>query len=145
MDTLVACPRCSKLNRVLLQPHGKDAPVCGHCKTELPVHSGVQDLEGKTLSTLIQKSSRPLVVDFWAPWCGPCRAFAPTFIQAAHENGGKMVFAKLNTEADQASGALYKVRSIPTLVVFNDGIEVGRASGALPLPELHQFLNRWIR
>jgi thioredoxin 2 len=141
MDTIVVCGNCKKLNRVNVE--SKQEAICGNCKASLSVHEGVQDLKDDTLTTLVQKSSRPIVVDFWAPWCGPCKAFAPTFQQAAKTFGGKVVFAKLNTEAEPAGGARFHVRGIPTLIVFKNGVEVDRVSGALPLPELTQFLSRW--
>lgn len=142
MDTLSVCPKCESLNRVDLTRSAK--PVCGRCQAELPIHDGIEDLNTRTLNALIHKSSRPVVVDFWAPWCGPCRAFAPNYVQAAREMAGKLVLTKLNTEENPDAGAAYQIRGIPTLMVFVNGAEVDRQSGAMPLPMLMDYLKRWV-
>lgn len=143
-DTLAICPGCGSLNRVDLARASTVAPICGKCRKDLPLKDGIQELSGSALLRLIEKSSRPVVVDFWAPWCGPCRAFAPTYAQAARELGGKIVFAKLNTEAHPDAGQGFQIKSIPTLAVFRDGREQDRQSGARPLPDLLAYLRRWI-
>lgn len=143
MNTLVVCPTCEKMNRVALDRASTASPVCGNCKTELPLHDGVQDISATALGKLIRTSDRPLVVDFWAAWCGPCKAFAPTFKMAARELGGQMIFAKLNTETFPQAGQTYQIRGIPTLIVFKNGVEVDRQSGAMPLPMLREYLTRW--
>lgn len=143
MDTLVVCPKCEAMNRVGLSRANQSQAICGRCKTELPLHEGLQELSISTLNVLIKKSSRPVVVDFWAPWCGPCRSFAPTYKQAALELAGKMVLTKLNTEANPAAGDAFHIKGIPTLAVFVNGAEVARESGAMPLPTLINFLKRF--
>ncbi len=138
--TYVVCEKCKGLNRVKFDsPHGKSA-VCGKCKSTLAFHDGVSDLSTVSLETLSNKSPLPVVVDFWAPWCGPCRAFAPTFIEGAQSLKGKVVFAKVDTQAHPSAGEKFGVRGIPTLIVFLRGKEISRISGALLLDE---FLN-WI-
>ncbi len=143
MDTLAICPNCLSLNRVDLGLAATVAPICGKCRTDLPLKDGIQELGGPALLKLIEKSSRPVVVDFWAPWCGPCRAFAPTYAQAARELGSKVVFAKLNTEAHPDAGSGFQIKGIPTLAVFKGGREVDRQSGAMPLPMLLEYLRRY--
>lgn len=143
MNTLVVCPNCEKLNRVPLDEAQNKRPVCGSCKAELSLHDGVQDVSGAGLSKLIRSADRPVVVDFWAEWCGPCKAFAPTFKQAAKEFGGQVIFAKLDTEKHDLAAQSFHIRGIPTLIVFKDGVEVDRQSGAMPLPMLMQYLGRW--
>ena len=140
MNTLVVCPQCVKVNRVPLARAGQAQPVCGHCQTELPLHDGVQEVSDRTLHRLIEVADRPVVVDFWAEWCGPCKMFAPTFKSAAKELGGRVVFAKLDTESHPDAAQRHRIRSIPTLIVFKNGQEVDRQSGAMPLPMLMQYL-----
>ena len=143
MNTLVVCPKCDALNRVALDKAAGAAPICGACKAELPFHDGVQDLSAKALNKLLRSADRPIVVDFWAPWCGPCRSFAPTFQSVARELGAKIIFVKLNTEAFPDAGQLFSIRGIPTLIVFEKGKEVDRQSGAMPLQTLKEYLSRW--
>jgi thioredoxin 2 len=143
MNILVVCPKCEGLNRVALDKAAGAAPICGACKAGLPLHDGVQDISAKGLSKLLRLADRPIVVDFWAPWCGPCRAFAPTFQSVASELGSKIIFAKINTEAFPDAGQLFQIRGIPTLIVFKNGKEVDRESGAMPIAMLKEYLSRW--
>lgn len=143
MSTLVVCPNCEKLNRVALNRTSNGQPVCGNCKTELPLHDSVQDVKDVTLSKLIRVADKAVVVDFWAQWCGPCKTFAPTFKTAAQELGGQLIFAKLDTEKSPEAAQKFQIRGIPTLIVFKNGIEVDRQSGAMPLATLMSYLSQW--
>jgi thioredoxin 2 len=143
MNTIVVCSKCEKMNRVPLDKAEAAKPVCGSCKADLPLHDGVQDVSSSGLSRLVRTSDRPVVVDFWAEWCGPCKAFAPTFKAAARELGGQIIFAKLNTEQHASASQSYQIRGIPTLIIFKNGAEVDRQSGAMPLPTLMEYLGRW--
>ncbi len=135
----IACPHCGQRNRVPAERLAQ-GPVCGKCREALlsaPVNAGPE-----LLAALIAQDSLPVLVDFWAPWCGPCVGFAPTFKAAAAKYGGRVVFAKLDTEAHQAVGAQHNIRSIPTLASFRKGRELGRISGALPPAQLEQLVRQ---
>lgn len=135
----IACPHCGQRNRVPAERLAQ-GPVCGKCREALlsaPVNAGPE-----LLAALIAQDSLPVLVDFWAPWCGPCVGFAPTFKAAAAKYGGRVVFAKLDTEAHQAVGAHHNIRSIPTLASFRKGRELGRISGALPPAQLEQLVRQ---
>ena len=137
--TYAPCRQCRKLNRVSLAESNKE-PICGNCKSSLPLHFGVVEVDGPGLQILVAKSGLPVVCDFWAPWCGPCRAFAPTFQQAASQFAGRLVFAKLNTEAEPTAGTAHGVRSIPTFIFFHQGKESDRLTGALPAQQFAEWL-----
>ena len=135
----IACPHCGQRNRVPAERLAQ-GPVCGKCREALlsaPVNAGPE-----LLAALIAQDSLPVLVDFWAPWCGPCVGFAPTFKAAAAKYGGRVVFAKVDTEAHQAVGAQHNIRSIPTLASFRKGRELGRISGALPPAQLEQLVRQ---
>lgn len=140
--TYSVCEKCNGLNRVAFSfPNGK-TPICGKCKSSLTLFDGVNDLTASSLETLTNKSPLPVVVDFWAPWCGPCRSFAPTFVEAASQQKNKIVFGKINTETNPSAGQKFAIKGIPTLVIFYRGEEVSRISGALPVEEFVGWVSR---
>ena len=135
---LITCPHCSTRNRVA-DERLSQAPVCGRCAKELFSGAPVA-LDSANFDPVI-RGERPVVVDFWAAWCGPCRAFAPVFAAEAAKPGN-VVFAKVDTDANPELSARYAIRSIPTLAVFVRGELVQRLSGALPAAEFARWLQQ---
>lgn len=134
----LVCPHCDAINR-LLQSRLTDNPVCGQCKKAL-FNGEPLELDARRFDRHLSRNGLPVVVDFWAPWCGPCRMMAPNFHQAAIDLEPRVRMLKVNTEIEQTLAARFAIRSIPTLAVFRNGREVARQSGALDLGTL----KRWI-
>lgn len=136
--TTISCPHCLKSNRVPEERLG-DGPRCGSCKKPLFDGKPMQ-LTAANAAAILNHTEIPVLVDCWASWCGPCRSFAPIFEQAARDLEPRLRFAKLDTEGNQQLAARWQIRSIPTLILFRGGKEVDRVSGALPGPQLLQWL-----
>lgn len=135
---IVVCPHCQSPNRI---PAARlaDQPRCGKCKEQLFTGHPVA-LTDQSFDRHLSRSDLPLVVDFWAPWCGPCRMMAPFFEQAAAELEPRVRLAKVNTDENPGLGQRYQISSIPTTAVFKQGREVVRQPGAMNLPQLLQFI-----
>ena len=125
----IVCPHCDSINRVPVE-RLTERPNCGRCHQAWFEGSPVT-LTGESFSRHVERSDLPLLVDFWAPWCGPCKMMAPQFQQAARLLEPRVRLAKVDTEAEPQLGARYGIRSIPTLVLFRGGSELARQSGAL--------------
>lgn len=138
--TNVTCPKCNATNRLPSDRLG-DKPSCGKCKK--PIFIGkAMELSAANVAPVLNHNELPVLVDCWAPWCGPCKSFAPTFEKAAKELEPRLRFAKLNTEAQQQIAARWRIQSIPTLILFKRGKEVARLSGAQPLGQLKTWLKQ---
>lgn len=135
-----ACASCGTRNRI---PRARvhDAPVCGRCKQPVfparPVTVADRDFAEQ-----VERSPIPVVVDFWAPWCGPCRTIAPALERIAQERAGRVKVVKVNVDENPAAAARHGARSIPLLVAFREGREVGRIVGAQPKREIDRLLDR---
>lgn len=140
---LVPCTSCGALNRVPESAEQGKAK-CGKCSQPLNHKDPVHEVSGAILAKMILNSPIPVVVDFWAPWCGPCVGFAPTFKQFANAKKGKALFLKCDTEANQETGGRYGIRSIPSLIIFENEKEKARQSGALSLPQLEKWIGSFV-
>lgn len=138
--TFSVCKKCESLNKVDSDRALAKAPTCGKCGTDLPMHGLVSEVTSRGLQKLIAKSDRPVIVDFWASWCGPCKSYAPQF-EAASLKLKEAVFVKVDTESDPSVSQQLGIRGIPTTIVFKNGREHRRQSGVIPESMIPQLLS----
>ena len=140
-STITICTHCNATNRIDVDRARSKDPVCGKCREPLEFHSFISELGVEQLEKLIARAGDKMVgVDFWAPWCGPCMSFAPTFERVAARNAENMIFVKVDTEAHQVASEVFRIQSIPTFVIFKSGVERTRQSGALPESTFEDWL-----
>jgi thioredoxin 2 len=146
-DTLlVRCPACGALNRVPRDrlEQGR-TPRCGRCKAPLPASGAPVTVTDATFAAEVERSPLPMVLDLWAPWCGPCRIIAPIVDDLAVEMAGRVRFGKLNIDENPGTATRFNVRSIPTLLVLKAGLEIDRIVGVQPKADIARRLERVTR
>ena len=136
----VICTSCTTVNNIPKKESYKKAH-CGSCKKSL-LDNNLINLNESNFDEVVVNSDIPVIVDFWAPWCGPCKIMGPVFEKVSKQYVLKTLFTKVDTEVEQALGSKYSIRSIPTLIVFKNGLEVERISGALDEGSLKSLINK---
>jgi len=136
------CPNCLKTNKLPKKENYKKAN-CGYCKQSL-LDGKVIEANESNFYSIINSATVPVIVDFWAPWCGPCRMMAPNFAEASRHLAPLAQFVKVNTEENPQISAQFGIRSIPTMIVFKNGQEVNRVSGALPTQNIIELARGYI-
>jgi len=142
---IVTCPNCGTKNRVDESRASDQKPICGKCKRELPDFSASSEpivvTDQNFAATLNSAGDRPLLVDCWAAWCGPCRMLAPIVEEIAAESNGRYVIAKLNTDENPQTAAKFNISAIPTMLIFKNGKKVDEIVGLQSKPAIMQKLN----
>lgn len=139
-EVKIVCPKCCVTNK-LPTARISESPKCGKCK--VPLFNGKpMSINGQNVTSVIGHNDIPVIVDCWAAWCGPCKQFAPIFDKVAKQMEPRLRFAKLDTERNQQIAARWRIQSIPSLLIFKQGKEVARISGALPAGQLVSWIER---
>ena len=138
------CKTCGQINRANTDNQAR-TPHCGKCKEDLDTSGAPQSVKSKNLKRAIANSPVPILLDIWAPWCGPCRMVAPILEEIGQERHGKLLVLKINSDENQDMSNKLKVSGIPTLILFSGGKEADRISGAHPKRALDQWLDQRVK
>ncbi|RME23517.1 MAG: thioredoxin [Deltaproteobacteria bacterium] len=136
---VITCPSCQAKNAVEAGKLDKE-PVCGKCQAKLPMPDAPVELGDSDFDKIVKESKLPVLVDFWAPWCGPCRMMSPILENMAKKYAGKLLVAKLNTDDNPQTPASFGIRGIPTMILFRGGQEASRQVGAVPEAMLEKMV-----
>jgi len=138
---LVPCPSCGRRNRLLPERLGRPGR-CGACAAELPPPARPFPADqAAELQAIVGSSAVPVLADFWAPWCGPCRSMAPEIDRLAERQAGRLLVLKVNTDVDPMMGTIHHITAVPTLILFSGGREISRRAGALPAPRIEAWVD----
>ncbi len=139
--SIFRCAACGRINRVRLNAGEDKAPRCGQCKVPLDTSGKPQDVDAAAFQRAVKHSPVPVLVDVWAPWCGPCRMVAPVVKEVGTERAGRLLVLKLNSDDNRQLSSSLRILGIPTMLLFEGGKEKARQSGAMPKAGLDAWLN----